>query len=402
MHIARMLQSTSHAVGVVILTDNERRRPSADDRGNADAESPARDGGRVPDSLSARQERAGLLRVLDASSNRASEGLRTLEDYARFVLDDGGLSAVAKELRHELARAIARLPRRELILARDTPGDCGTAITAESETRRETAAAVSRAAGVRTQQALRSIEEYGKCLDPEMARQVEAIRYRCYTLAASLESLAQRRSRLSEARLYLLVDAQASEEAFDKRIRELILAGADVIQLRDKHCSDRVLLQRAQQATSIARELSGAHRCLLIVNDRPDIAVAAGADGVHVGQDELPVEVVRRLVGSEMLVGVSTHDIDQAGQAVDGSADYIGCGPTFASVTKMFEQFPGLEFLREISGVVSLPAFAIGGISLQNLDEVLATGITRIAVAGAVTTADSPGEAVSELKRRLA
>lgn len=352
-------------------------------------------------SLSARQERAALLRVLDASINRASEGLRTLEDYARFILDDGGLSALAKTLRHDLTHAIDRLPREELMLARDTAGDCGTSITMAAETKRETAAAVCRAAAVRTQQALRSIEEYGKCLDPEMARQIESIRYRCYTFAASLEMVSQRRDRLSHARLYILVDAQPSDEIFDKRIRELILAGADVIQLRDKDISDRILLQRVRQAMRISHELAGKHRCLFIVNDRPDLAVAAGADGVHVGQDELPVEVVRRLVGPEMLIGVSTHDIDQVGKAVSGGADYIGCGPTFASQTKAFEHFPGLEFLRHVSASVSLPAFAIGGINLHNITDVLATGIKRVAVAGAVTIANSPGEAVSALKGRL-
>lgn len=351
--------------------------------------------------LIAHRERAALLRVLDASINRASEGLRTLEDYARFVLDDGARSAVAKTLRHDLTRAIERLPREERILARDTAGDCGTSITTAAETKRETAAAVCQAAAVRTQQALRSIEEYGKCLDPEMARQVEAIRYRCYTFAASLELVSQRRNRLSDARLYVLVDAQPSEEIFDKQMRELILAGADVIQLRDKHASDRILLQRARQAMRITHELAAKHYCLFIVNDRPDLAVAVSADGVHVGQDELPVKVVRQLVGPEMLIGVSTHDMDQVGQAVSGGTDYIGCGPTFASRTKAFEHFPGLEFLRRVAASVSLPAFAIGGINLHNISDVPATGIERVAVAGAITEAVSPREAVLELKRQL-
>jgi thiamine-phosphate pyrophosphorylase len=143
-------------------------------------------------------------------------------------------------------------------------------------------------------------------------------------------------------------------------------------------------------------------RPLFIVNDRPDLAKLARADGVHVGQEELTVQEVRQIAGPEILVGVSTHDLHQARQAVLDGADYIGCGPTFPSETKPFDHFPGLDFLRQVAGEISLPAFAIGGITLQNLPQVLATGIRRVAVAGALAAADDLESAVAAWHSALA
>jgi thiamine-phosphate pyrophosphorylase len=170
-----------------------------------------------------------------------------------------------------------------------------------------------------------------------------------------------------------------------------------VLQLRDKRLNDRELLARAQALRSLTRG-----RCLLIINDRPDIAVLADADGVHVGQDELTVRDARKVVGPRGLVGVSTHTIEQARQTAAAGADYIGCGPTFPSTTKQFAEFPGVEFLRRVAGEIRIPAFAIGGITLANLDEVLAAGGTRVAVSGAITNSTSPAEAVDAFRARLA
>jgi thiamine-phosphate pyrophosphorylase len=139
----------------------------------------------------------------------------------------------------------------------------------------------------------------------------------------------------------------------------------------------------------------------LVVNDRPDIAVLADADGVHVGQDDLSVKDARRIVGPRRLVGRSTHSLDQARQAVLDGADYIGVGPTFPSSTKSFAEFTGVELLRAVAAEIRLPAFAIGGISADNLWQVLETGVGRIAVCGAIASAGDPSAAARELLRRL-
>jgi thiamine-phosphate pyrophosphorylase len=139
----------------------------------------------------------------------------------------------------------------------------------------------------------------------------------------------------------------------------------------------------------------------MIINDRPDIAVLSSADGVHVGQEELSVADVRAIVGPKRLIGVSTHSIEQARQAVLDGADYIGCGPTFPTSTKEFSRYPGLEFLVEVSAEISLPGFAIGGINRQRLSEVLETGVGRIAVSSALDQAEDPFDEAEQLLQRL-
>jgi thiamine-phosphate pyrophosphorylase len=139
----------------------------------------------------------------------------------------------------------------------------------------------------------------------------------------------------------------------------------------------------------------------MIMNDRPDLALLSRANGVHVGQDELVVRDVKRIVGGQMLIGVSTHTIEQARQAVQDGANYIGCGPTFPSSTKQFEHFPGLDFLRQVAAEIALPAFAIGGITTANLSLVLATGFKRIAVGGAIAAASDIGAEATRFLKAL-
>jgi thiamine-phosphate pyrophosphorylase len=136
---------------------------------------------------------------------------------------------------------------------------------------------------------------------------------------------------------------------------------------------------------------------LFVMNDRADLAALSDADGVHVGQDELSVNDARTIVGPKALIGVSTHSIEQARQAVIDGANYIGVGPTFPSSTKSFDTFAGLDLLRSVAAEISLPAFAIGGITRENLPQVQAAGINRVAVTGAVIGAKDPKLAALEL-----
>src|SRR5208337_889926 len=132
-----------------------------------------------------------------------------------------------------------------------------------------------------------------------------------------------------------------------------------------------------------------------------DLAALTQSDGVHVGQEELSVKDARSIVGADALIGVSTHSIEQARQAVLDGANYIGVGPTFPSGTKQFDCFPGLELLRAVAGEIGLPAFAIGGITRENLGQVKSVGFKRIAVSGAVLAAEDPVQAVKELQNML-
>ena len=341
-----------------------------------------------------------VYRILDSSANRAGEGIRTVEEFARFILEDASATESCKRLRHDLAVTLSKFPRQDLLRSRDTPGDIGTEIRTRSEYRRESIAAVIAAATTRVQQALRTLEEYGKTIDPTSGPEFEQIRYRWYSLAADLELQSRHddaRRALQDAKLYALVDCARDAQSFTERIATLAAGGVDLFQLRDPSADDRSLLDRARLGTPIANQ----HGALLIVNDRPDIAIAAKADGVHVGQQELPVAETRNLVGSNLLIGVSTHNIEQARAAVSGGADYIGCGPTFPGQTKDFDSFPGTEFLNQISAEITLPAFAIGGIDLSNVNQVIEAGLCRIAVTGALRDATDAVAAASQLKEIL-
>lgn len=346
---------------------------------------------------------AGVLRVLDASANRAREGLRVVEDYVRFVLDDAHLTAQLKQLRHRLAAALGAIEGPERYACRDTQGDVGTVLTTPSERSRADVDAVLTAAFKRLGESLRSLEEFGKTLDAGIAdagfaATVEQIRYESYTLEAAVHGTRHSLKRLAAARLYVLIDGGQSDATFAKQVDELVRAGVDVIQLRDKQLSDRELVARARVLCAATAE----SKTLAIVNDRPDIAAVVGADGVHVGQDEMSVHEARSIVGPAALVGVSTHSLDDARRAVLDGASYIGVGPTFASQTKTFKQFPGVKLVAEVAAEIRLPAFAIGGITTENAHEVLATGIHGVAVSAAVTRASDPAAAVTQLRAILA
>ena len=339
-------------------------------------------------------------RILDASANRAAEGLRCLEEFARFAQDDEPLTAELKRLRHDLASALASFDRSALLAARNTPGDVGTQLSTPAEYARSSIQDVVTAATSRTQQALRCLEEYGKTLNPDTAASLERIRYRFYELAAGAELAvisAPRQDQLRRARLYVLIDAGPSDDDFAAKVRQLATAGADILQLRDRGQPDRQLYQRAKIGSAIARE----HQMLFIVNDRADLAVAADADGVHVGQDELPAKAARQIVGRSRLVGVSTHSIGQAQEAVAAGADYIGCGPVFAGTTKQFDTYVGTEFLRQVCSQIHLPAFAIGGVEMTNVPQVIAAGFRRIAVTGAVRNAADATAVIKTLQQQL-
>jgi thiamine-phosphate pyrophosphorylase len=333
------------------------------------------------------------MRILDASLNRASEGLRVVEDYVRFVLDDPFLTGRAKTLRHDLATAGAAILTNDRHAARETQRDVGTAISTDAEVSRRDAWEVCAASLKRTEQSLRSLEEYGKLLDSDFAGRMESLRYALYSMEKAIDVGRSSRDRLQGVQLCVLVSGCDSLAQFEAIIGGLVDAGVGMIQLRDKRLGDRELVLRARRLVERARGT----QTLCIVNDRADIAAAVHADGVHVGQEDLSVKDARAIVGTRMLIGVSTHDIEQARAAVLDGANYLGAGPTFTSRTKSFGDFAGLDYLREVSSEIRLPTFAIGGITAENLPSVLTAGIERVAVGAAVVDTADPAWAAREL-----
>jgi thiamine-phosphate pyrophosphorylase len=198
-----------------------------------------------------------------------------------------------------------------------------------------------------------------------------------------------RRERLQRSRLYLVVGARPDV------VRAALLGGVDVVQLREKDVPRGELLRAAEEL----RGLCSAAGALFLVNDDPELARDAAADGVHVGQDDAPVAEARVVVGPDALVGLSTHSVEQI-EAADG-ADYVGVGPVWETPTKAGRPGVGLELVGEASRRARVPWFAIGGIDLDNADEVVVAGATRIAVVRAIGDAADPEAAARALRARL-
>lgn len=332
-------------------------------------------------------------RILDANMNRAREGLRVMEEYARFVLDDARACEALKHARHTLVAVAQSFAPGALLAGRDTPNDVGTAISNASEASRADALSVARAASGRVSEALRCIEEYGKLVSRDVSREIERLRYAVYSIEQELFAIAPRRSRLRDARLHVLLTESLCHGSWLETAKAVLDAGADVIQLREKTLVDSALLERAVSL----RELTRGHDALLIVNDRPDIARLCEADGVHLGQEDLPVAAARRIGGPTMLVGGSAHDAAEIERMLTAGVDYLGVGPMFASGTKPAVRVRGPELLslalHRVAG--SVPVVAIGGITPENAGLLGGSGGGRFAVAvcGSIVSAVEPASA---------
>lgn len=336
-------------------------------------------------------------RILDAAANRAREAIRVLEDYTRFVLNDAFLSSQLKQMRHDFAAAIQVLPPPLLLESRNTLSDVGTSISTDAEWQRPSLDSVVQANGKRLQEAFRSLEEFGKVLSAEFAQRIEQLRYHSYTLERALVQGRGARERLANVRLCVLVTDALCKASLVGTVKEAILGGAQMIQLREKDGDDRNILARARELRKMTRDTG----TLFIVNDRADVARLADADGVHLGQDDLPIHEARRILGPDALIGVSTHDLDQLRRAVLEGATYLGVGPTFPSKTKNFVNLAGLELVKAAFSETSLPAFAIGGIQLDNVADVIAAGANRIAVSNVICAADDPRAVAAKLRQLL-
>lgn len=333
-----------------------------------------------------------LARILDANANRAREALRVMEDLARFALNDDALCADLKAQRHALTGAMEALPMdaAQLLASRDTPGDVGTGLKTASELDRPSLHAVAAAAGARLSEALRSLEEAAKVgPSPEVARAFERARYAGYTLdqrlRTALGSGLPRQWRLC----VLLTESLCTRHPWHRVAQLALEGGADGIQLREKTLDGGELVRR----TSLLLEIAKPHGASIIVNDRADVALAAGAHGVHLGQTDLTVAQVRALAGHRLLVGVSTSNLDQARAAARAGADSCGVGPMFPTTTKHKDVIVGPPYLREYLAdpiTSRVPHLAIGGIDVDRAGELHAAGCKGLAVSSAVCSSPDP------------
>jgi thiamine-phosphate pyrophosphorylase len=327
-------------------------------------------------------EQDSLYRILDANLDRAREAVRVIEEWGRFGRGDRPLTATCKHLRHTLSQ----WHRQEFRAARNTPEDVGTDLTHVQEEMRADIPAVLRANCGRLQESLRVLEEYGKVLDPAMGVAMKALRYETYTLEQRLLG-GDRRHRLTQAVLYLVTMPVPN---LGEVVRSALRGGVDLVQYRAKEGTDRERLVEAQTLRSLCAEFGA----LFLVNDRLDIALAVDADGVHLGQQDLPVAIARQLLGGDKLLGISTTNPDELAAAMDTDADYLGVGPVYATPTKPGKAAAGFTYVRQAAAQCDRPFFAIGGVAPENIPPLREAGAQRVAVVRALMTAADP-EAVA-------
>jgi thiamine-phosphate pyrophosphorylase len=365
---------------------------------------------------------ASLYRILDANLDRAREGIRVLEEWCRFGLGDPALTACCKDLRQQLGQ----WHHPQLRAARQTETDPGTALSHPQEQTRADLTAVLQANLGRVQEALRVLEEYGKLYEPNLAAAAKQMRYQVYMLDSQLlplppamrdsipnsvpdstsnptsnsmavpSSLRQQRlHQLKTAPLYLVTSPHPN---LVEVVAAALAGGLTLVQYRDKEANDQTRLALARQLCQLCHE----HGALFLVNDRVDIALAVDADGVHLGQQDLPGEVARQLLGPDRLLGRSTTNPEELAGALAEAPDYVGVGPVFETPTKAGKAAAGFEYVRYAKDHVPCPWFAIGGVDAENLGAVLAAGATQVAVVRALMAAPDPKQITQTLLDQLA
>jgi thiamine-phosphate pyrophosphorylase len=321
-------------------------------------------------------------RAIDANCNRISEGLRFLEDISRFVLNDASLSKRFKEIRHKVINKTRKLGI-VLISNRDSESDVGTASGLRNEA--QNIPSLIAANAKRAEQGLRVIEELAKL--PEVVpfldhRVFETARFDLYTLEKQLLSLVLRNHKRSQLTgLYVILDSQILESLDMIGVAtQVISGGAKILQLRDKHLPKGKLFTIAQRLKKLCQYTN----TLFIINDHLDVALGVNADGLHIGQEDLPLSVARKLLPIDKIIGCSVDTIKQALKVEKDGADYIAVGAIYPTQTKHDAKIVGAERLSRIKQVVSIPVIAIGGINEDNVRNVISTHVDAVAVASAI------------------
>ncbi len=335
-------------------------------------------------------------RIIDANLNRAGEGLHLLEEIARMMLNDATMTQQLKTIRHEIVRGDLAF-NQQLVQSRDSTSDVGFDIEVEGDKQRELPTMVV-ANARRVQEALRILEEMAKIpgttleLDADKFKQA---RFALYTIEQELLSRLLRQDKSAKiAGLYAIIDSQfLGKRPHIKVAEELIKGGANIIQLRDKFTPKAELLPIAQKLQKLCVEKG----VLFIVNDHLDVALACSADGLHLGQEDLPISVVKRLLPIDMILGCSVNTVEQAKSAEADGADYVAVGSMYPTTSKEKPIVVGVGRLKQVRGAVSLPLVAIGGINKDNASEVAANGADAVAGISAILGAKDIAEAARKI-----
>ena len=340
-----------------------------------------------------------LYRIIDANFNRAREALRVIEEFCRFALNCEPLTERTKQLRHELASFMSQLDQGRLIAARDTLADVGAGKTVQNQISRTDLKDCFTAAAKRLPEALRVLGEMTQTLNPDLAQKIENLRFAAYALEKDVTIAGDTTEKFGRVRLYVIISSSLPADVISLT-QKCIAGAADCIQLRAKDMQDNELFALAEQFTQLCRDAN----VLSIINDRADVAVASAADGVHLGQSNLPIEQARKIQLTPLIIGQTTHTIEQLCRACKQDPTYVSLGPVFATSTKPGLKPVGLEYVTKAAEALTSTGIchvAVGGINLDNIGRVIDAGAEKIAVCSAVTGTPDPAEACRALKQKI-
>ena len=334
-----------------------------------------------------------IAQLIDANLDRAREGLRVMEDWCRFGLKRNDFSIQIKDWRQILGAHHHNIYRK----ARLTAEDPAMGVSHPLQNNRSTPEEIFIANSSRVQEALRVIEEFTRITDPKLSEVATTIRYKTYEIEIKVlnaKEYIEKTQRLENCSLYLLTSNK-------KNLKEIVIqaleAGVKMVQYREKFLNDNEKVKQAKDLAIICKR----YNSLFIINDRIDIALAVDADGIHLGQEDIPTKIAREIVGTEKIIGRSTHCLEDIKNAEDEGCDYIGIGPIFHSATKKKLTPIGIDYLRKGLNKTLLPAFAIGGINSSNINELNQLNDLRIAVSDAIINSNDPFSKTEELFKFL-
>ena len=325
-----------------------------------------------------------ISQIIDANLDRAREGLRVLEEWARFGLGRQDLVIRIKNFRQILGKNHLEIYK----ISRNHTEDQCKGLSHYEQTHRKSPSKVISSNAARVQEALRVIEEFSRNHNNKLSKIASEIRYEIYSLEIELLNINTRErseSIISENNLYFITDNR--ENLLDK-IEKILLGGVKIIQHRFKYGKDKDNLKKAIEINYLCKR----YNSLFIVNDRVDIAIASNADGVHLGQDDIDITTARKLLGNSKIIGVSANNSEDISNAIKNGCDYIGIGPVFQTLTKKNKEPLGIEKIKALTKNINVPWFAIGGINKVNIGSLKKHGIRKVAVVSGLLNSEDPKE----------
>ena len=334
-----------------------------------------------------------IYQIIDANLDRAREGLRVLEDWARFGLGENDFVVKIKNFRQILGKNHLEVYKQ----SRNHIEDQCKGLTHQEQIKRRTPEQIISSNSGRIQEALRVIEEFSRLHNHELSKIASEIRYEIYTLEIDLLKLSKFKNSqkiLRENDLYIITD---QKENLLEIIEEILQAGVKIIQHRFKTGTDKDHLQEAIQIKNLCKK----YNSLFIINDRVDIALASNADGIHLGQDDLDLKTARKLLGYSKIIGISANNKIDISNAIKEDCDYIGIGPVFETETKKNKKPIGIEMIKTLTKDLNIPWFAIGGIKKNNISLLKCNGFKKIALVSELMNSEDPKEKAIMILKEL-